>query len=125
MNPISAAIITCFSLTAIDGDTVRCDGVSLRPMGAGAPYVSGFDAPEVGHRAECEAERGAGDAATQRMRQLLRTPGLVIEDSGINDRFDRRLVWLRLPGGQTIGEVLIAEGHAVEWTPGYRANWCR
>jgi endonuclease YncB( thermonuclease family) len=29
-----------------------------------------------------------------------------------------------LPSGQTIGEVMISEGHAVEWHPGYRASWC-
>lgn len=122
MDPIT--IMTCFALTAIDGDTVRCDGVSLRPMGGGAPYVSGFDAPEVGHRADCQAERRAGDAATARMSDLLATPGIAVEDSGIDDRFGRRLVWLRLPRGETVGEVMIAEGHAVEWRPGYRARWC-
>jgi endonuclease YncB( thermonuclease family) len=118
------AIMTCLSLSAIDGDTARCDGESLRPMGPGAPYESGFDAPEVGHRADCRAERRAGEAATRRMAELLATPGLAVVDSGEVDRWGRRLVWLMLPSGQTIGEVMISEGHAVEWRPGHQANWC-
>ncbi len=50
MSP-ATTIMLCASLMAIDGDTVRCcqsaegrcEGQSLRPMGAGAPDISGFD----------------------------------------------------------------------------------
>lgn len=35
-----------------------------------------------------------------------------------------RLVWVHLQGGTTAGEVLIREGYAVRWTPGYRDSWC-
>jgi endonuclease YncB( thermonuclease family) len=62
--------------------------------------------------------------AAARMSELLQTPGIVVEDSGEIDAFDRPLVWLQLPDGRTIGSVLIAEGLAVEWTPDYRADWC-
>ena len=51
------ALITCMALSVVDGDTVKCDGQNLRPIGDGAPYVSGFDTPEPGGRAECLAER--------------------------------------------------------------------
>jgi endonuclease YncB( thermonuclease family) len=40
------------------------------------------------------------------------------------NRYDRPLVVLRLPDGRTIGSVLLAEGLAVEWTPGSDFNWC-
>ena len=119
-------LLTCAMLAAVDGDTVRCQpsGQLLRILGDGAPYVSGVDAPEVGHRADCPAEHERGVAASRRLAQLIETPGLVIEDSGETDRWERPLVTLRLPDGQTAGQILINEGLAVEWTPGYRANWC-
>lgn len=116
--------ITCIALLAVDGDTIKCDGQNMRPMGDGAPYVSGFDTPELSRHADCPEENHLGLLAATRMSQLLQTPGLVIEDSGELDAFERPLVWLRLPDGRTIGSILIAEGLAVEWTPGYRANWC-
>mgnify|MGYP003642134196 CR=1 FL=1 len=97
MDPIT--LMTCAVLLAVDGDTVKCDGQNLRPMGDGAPFVSGFDAPEIGRFADCPEEHRL-------------------------DRFGRPLVALRLPDGRTLGSILIAEGLAVEWTPDYRARWC-
>lgn len=117
-------LMTCAMLSVVDGDTVKCDGQSLRPMGAGAPDVSGFDTPEPGGRAKCLAERMLAYLADKRMGQLIATPGLRIEDSGQLDQFDRPLVWLRLPDGSTIGETLIAEGYAQEWLPNQKVNWC-
>jgi endonuclease YncB( thermonuclease family) len=114
----------CATLLAVDGDTVKCDGQNLRPMGNGAPYVSGFDAPELGQYADCPAEARRGFHAAARMADLLLTPGLVVLDSGQVDRYRRPLVVLQLPDGKTIGQVLIDEGHAVAWEPGYKSAWC-
>lgn len=118
-------IITCLSLFAVDGDTAKCDGVLLRPMGDGAPHVSGFDAPEVGRRARCDQEKELGRLATLRFAELISTPGMVIEASGVSDRYDRPLVVLRLPDGSTVGRHMIADGLARVWKPGRRADWCR
>lgn len=117
-------LLTCAVLLAVDGDTVKCDGVNLRPMGDGEPFVSGFDAPEAARYADCATENRLGIVATARMSELLQTPGLRVENSGILDDFERPLVKLRLPDGTTIGQRLIEEGHAVEWTPGYKPQWC-
>ncbi|MFN3169313.1 MAG: thermonuclease family protein [Hyphomicrobiales bacterium] len=117
-------LILCASLMVIDGDNVRCDGVNLRILGDGAPDIVGVDAPEIDWRADCDYEIQLGQQATERLAQLIQTPGLVIEDSGEIDHFERPLVTLRLPDGQTAGQVLIDEGLAVEWTPEYTANWC-
>jgi micrococcal nuclease len=117
-------LIVCATLLAVDGDTVKCDGQNLRDMGDGAPFVSGYDTPETGSRADCDRERVHGEVAEQRMAELIRTPRLLIEDSGQIDRYDRPLVVLRLPGGSTIGSVLLAEGLAVEWRPGGDFDWC-
>ncbi|ANL58565.1 hypothetical protein AMC85_CH01148 [Rhizobium phaseoli] len=38
-----AGLIFCASLTAVDGDTVKCDGQNMRLLGEGVPFVSGID----------------------------------------------------------------------------------
>ena len=122
MDPIT--LMTCAVLLAVDGDTVKCDGQNLRPMGDGAPFVSGFDTPEIGQFADCPEEHRLGIRAFARMSELLQLPGLVVEDSGVMDRFDRPLVVLRLPDGTPLGRIMIEEGLAMEWVPGYRGAWC-
>ena len=128
----TALIMICAGLMAIDGDTARCcqsaigkcEGLNLRPMGPGAPYVSGFDTPEINGRSDCPAEAERGLRAGARFAELLRTPGLVVEDSGQVDSGDRPLVWLRLPDGTTVGEILLREGLAREWRPNTPIDWC-
>lgn len=115
------ALMICASLLAVDGDTIKCDGVNLRDMGSGEPFVSGYDAPET-RNARCQTELELGRAATVRMGQLLGTPGLTIYDSGQADRYGRPLVSAVLADGRTIGDVLISEGLAVVWPSSH--SWC-
>ena len=117
--------LACIKLTAVDGDTIKCDGVLMRDMGDGAPFVSGYDTPEITHR-KCDAELALGRAAKSRMSELLETKGLRIIDSGRVDatRTKRPLVWILLPDGRSVGSVLIGEGLARRWTPDYVADWC-
>lgn len=116
-------LIICSMLTVVDGDTVRCDGELLRILGDGEPYVNGVDAPETRGNG-CVAEAMLGQLAKGRLQELIESLGMQIEDSGQIDPFDRPLVTIRMPDGQTAGQILIDEGMAVEWTPEYRANWC-
>lgn len=119
-----AALVICLSLTVQDGDTVRCDGELMRLIGDGAPYVSGFDTPELSPHAKCPAEHQLGIRAAARLAVLMALPGLRVEDSGEKDRYGRPLVALRLADGRTAGSVLIEEGLARVWTPDYRSDWC-
>ena len=119
----TAVILSCKTLVAVDGDTIRCDGERMRLLGDGAPFVSGIDAPEI-RRARCGAEKLLGERARHRLAELIRTDGLVIEDSRKRDSYRRPLVRLRLPDGRTAGGVLLAEGLAVKWLPGQRYDWC-
>ncbi len=118
-----ATLVFCASLSAVDGDTIRCDGQNMRIMGPGRPHVSGIDAPES-RGARCQAERMLADLATRRLEQLLASEGTQVEDSGERDRWNRPLVWVRLADGRTAGEVLLEEGYAVPWEPRYRPAWC-
>jgi micrococcal nuclease len=122
---LTALLITCASLIVVDGDTIKCDGVNMRDMGDGAPFVSGYDTPEI-RDAKCDGERRLGEVAKRRMQELLATPGVQIIDSGQRDktRSRRPLVWIKLADGRSVGSVLISEGLAREWTPNYRADWC-
>lgn len=123
---MTPALIICATLLAVDGDTIKCDGQNMRLLGDGAPYVAGVDTPETSQfgRAQCLAESMLADLATQRLNQILQTPGIAIEDSGGTDSRDRPLVTIRLPDGGTAGQRLIDEGYAVVWLPDQTVNWC-
>lgn len=126
LTVFAATVLTCLSLTAVDGDTIRCGTERMRDMGSGAPFVSGYDAPETGSRAKCAQERLLGEQAKRRLQELLDKPGTYVVDSGERDRTRsrRRLVSVRLSEGTTAGEVLMREGYAVKWRPGYQSRWC-
>ncbi|MBG6209772.1 endonuclease YncB(thermonuclease family) [Labrenzia sp. EL_126] len=120
-----AVLLACLSLLAVDGDTFKCDGESMRPMGDGAPHVSGFDTPEIWTR-KCQKELELARKAKKRLQDLLNTAGVEVWDSGERDKTEtkRRLVWVVLPGGRTAGSILIEEGHARIWKPKHKNNWC-
>ena len=124
MDP--AMIITCATLMAVDGDTAKCDGENLRGLGDGAPHIEGFDTPEIYGKSDCPAEALLGAKAMVRFAELIATPGLVIEDSGERDttQSKRRLVWMRLPNGKTVGQTLIDERLARVWKPRQSIDWC-
>lgn len=119
----AATVLSCSSLTAVDGDTIRCGTERMRDMGPGSPNRSGYDAPEIGN-AKCAKERLLGEQAKRRLQELLDQRGTYIEDSGRRDRYGRPLVIVRLANGMTAGEVLMRDGYAVRWQPGYRPTWC-
>lgn len=122
---LKAGLLICAALLAVDGDTVKCDGVLMRIMGPGEPYISGVDTPEV-HRAKCDAEKRLGLLAKARLADIIARPGVRVEYSGAKDRTRTRrpLIWIRLPEGGTAGETLLKEGYAREWRPRKKASWC-
>lgn len=106
-------LLICVQLLAIDGDSIRCDGVNMRDMGDGAPFVSGYDTPEIWTN-KCPEELALARKAKERMEELLATPGVEVFSSGRTDDTEshRPLVWVILPDGRSIGSVLISEGLA-------------
>lgn len=109
------------SVHVIDGDTIG--------LNDGRPNVRlvGFNAPETGSRARCEAERQKGEAAGRRLRELVSNgrpdfqqiacscpPGT----EGTNAcNFGRRCGTLRV-NGVDVGSTLIGEGLAVRFACG-------
>ncbi|WP_336067116.1 thermonuclease family protein [Nitratireductor rhodophyticola] len=108
------------------GKLVRCfahRAPSYSGVGAsGKPGAVQIDTPEI-RNAKCPKEKLLGKQAKLRLAELLRED-VKIEDSGERDRWKRPLVWVRLPSGKTAGEILMADGYAVRWQPGYRSAWC-
>jgi len=97
----------------IDGDTVEIAGETIR--------LIGIDAPEMGGRAACDAERQLAVTARIELAAFLTGGQWTIEREG-EDRYGRTLARI-LVGGEEAGEHLIAAGLAVAWD-GHRHDWC-
>ena len=109
------------SVRVLDGDTISLDD--------GGPNVRlvGYNAPETGSRARCEAERQKGEAAKQRLRELVSNGrsdfsqvacACVLGTEGTDAcNFGRRCGTLRV-NGVDVGSTLINEGLAVRFVCG-------
>jgi endonuclease YncB( thermonuclease family) len=80
-----AGMLMCATLTAVDGDTVRCDGQLMRLLGGGVPFQWGIDTPEIGSHAKCIKERKLALIAKGRLKELLEERGLQIEIKGYDN----------------------------------------
>lgn len=119
------AMLMCASLTAVDGDTVRCDGKLMRLLGGGVPFQWGIDTPEIGSHAKCIKERKLALIAKGRLRELLEERGLRVEIKGYDDTpAHRPLVNIYREDGREVGSMLLAEGFAREWLPHRKNDWC-
>lgn len=116
----------------IDGDTVRLTG--------GQTFrLVGFDTPETGRQARCSYERELGDAATARLRSLIRMAAsaelTAVQCScrpgthGTPEcNYGRSCGSLRVDG-RDVGSILISEGLARPYVCGAtgcprRRPWC-
>jgi micrococcal nuclease len=100
--------ITC----VVDGDTFWLRGEKVR--------IADINAPET-EQAACPAERRRGEAAKVRLLALLNAGPFELSGEG-RDRYGRALRIVRR-GGQSLGTVLVTEGHAEVWR-GRRSDWC-
>ena len=102
-------------LTVVDGDTVTFRGQSIR--------LVGFDTPET-YRAQCASERRLGDAATDRLRELLAgASSAQLAYLPHPDRYGRDLARLMLDG-RDVADTMVSEGLARRYTGGQRRPWC-
>jgi endonuclease YncB( thermonuclease family) len=117
--PVASSAPACSVTRVVDGDTVdmTCPG-----EGRFRARLTGYDTPES-FEPRCAAEAQVARAATARLRALVRTAGSVDARLGGWDRYDRRLVRLRLDG-RDVGATLIAEGLALPYSGGRRPDWC-
>lgn len=100
---------------AVDGDTIKRNGVNIR--------IIGLDTPEL-HRPRCEKERQAAIRARDRMAELGRNR-VTIEVATRRDRYGRPLAIVRDRTGRDVAEIMIAEGHGRAYSGrGPRIDWC-
>ena len=102
-------------LTVVDGDTVNLRGHSIR--------LVGFDTQET-YRAQCASERRLGDAATDRLRDLLaRASSAELVYLPRRDQYGRDLARLMLDG-RDVADIMVGEGLARRYSGGHRQSWC-
>lgn len=83
-----------------------------------------INTPELGG-AKCDYERQLGQAAKARLRNLLNAGNFTLApnpDGRDTDKYGRDLRIIKR-GGQSLGDILVAEGLAERWQ-GYRRDWC-
>lgn len=98
----------------VDGDTFWLGGEKYR--------VLDINTPEISHP-RCDRELALGQAATKRLRELLNAGPFSLESGPEEtDRYGRKLRRITR-GGQSLGDILVAEGLAERWQ-GFRRNWC-
>jgi micrococcal nuclease len=100
-----------------DGDTLemRCGIEKLTAR------LVGFDAPET-KSPKCPEELAWGNRATLRLRELLKSPDVVIYQQGF-DKYGRDLVVVTI-NGRDVADMMISEGLAVDYHGAKRRNWC-
>ncbi len=110
----------------IDGDTVAFQAPFLpAPL---KPELSirvfGVDTPEKGFRAQCESENARGQAATAFTKQAIAqstTRQIVLMDW---DKYGGRVLGDVLLNGQSLRQMLIANGFAREYYGEAKTSWC-
>lgn len=99
----------------VDGDTFWLAGEKIR--------IADINAPET-HGAGCVQERSRGEAAAQRLTDLLNRGRFeLVPTDRDRDRYGRKLKVV-VREGRSIGAQLVAEGLAETWR-GRRGDWCR
>lgn len=100
----------------IDGDTIEdtTSGERIR--------LSNIDTPETGERAQCRAEREAGEVATRAAREIVASGAVTVRRTGRTDRYGRTIGFV-LVDGRDLGEIMMDRGLARPWR-GRREAWC-
>jgi endonuclease YncB( thermonuclease family) len=117
--PAHAETVDGDLIRVIDGDTVELAGERIRLVEPDAPEIS---------KPRCNTELAKGLLASGSLRQLLEGP-VRIERSGRTDRYRRTLASIVAPAGN-VADILIREGLAIPYKPGFdayqqrAAHWC-
>lgn len=111
----SGGAVAAGPVRVIDGDTFVHAGERIR--------IADIDTPEANGR--CPSETALAARATRRLGTLLASGPFELHplpNGRDRDRYGRQLR-IVTRGGQSIGDVLVAEGLARTWT-GRREGWC-
>jgi micrococcal nuclease len=110
----------------IDGDTVafQADFLPAPLKKELSIRVFGVDTPEKGFRAQCESEKQRGEAASAFTKQAIAQATqrqIVLIDW---DKYGGRVLGDVLLNGQSLRQMLIANGFAREYYGEAKQSWC-
>lgn len=98
----------------VDGDTIWFEGRKIR--------IADINTPEISSPG-CASEKRLGQRAKMRLQSLLNQGSFSLQSIDRDqDQYGRDLRIITRDG-QSLGEILVAEGLAERWQ-GYRRNWC-
>ena len=111
----------------IDGDTVAFHAPFLPdPLKKELSIrVFGVDTPEKGHRAQCPSEAQRGEAATAFTKNAIAQAAqrqIILMDW---DKYGGRVLGDVILNGQSLRQMLIANGHAREYYGEAKTSWCQ
>ena len=87
--------------------------------------VFGVDTPEKGHRAQCESENQRGQAATAFTKNAIAQSTqrqIILMDW---DKYGGRVLGDVILNGQSLRQLLIANGYAREYYGEAKTSWCQ
>ena len=111
----------------IDGDTVAFRAPFLPdPLKKELSIrVFGVDTPEKGHRAQCESENARGQAASAFTKNAVAQATqrqIILMDW---DKYGGRVLGDVILNGQSLRQLLIANGYAREYYGEAKTSWCQ
>lgn len=115
-EPRAAQLHQGMRVRVIDGDTIEDLGTGERIR------LPNIDTPETGERAQCRAERQAGEAATRAAREITSGSIVTVQRTGRIDQYGRTIGFV-LVDGRDLGVTLMERGLARPWR-GRREPWC-
>ena len=110
----------------IDGDTVAVDASADLPRELAALKVRlrAVDTPEKGGRAQCDAERAAGLAATAFTEAAISRARVIVVRDPSWGKWGGRVVADLVLDGRSLAAMLIASGRGRSYDGGQRGSWC-
>ena len=125
-GPVLAADYEWPILRVVDGDTVAVDASADLPpeLARLSVRLRGVDTPEKGHRAKCEPEREAGQAATAfTTASIAEAQHILVRDPEWG-KWGGRVVADLVLDGRSLASELIEAGHCCAYDGGRRGSWC-
>lgn len=111
----------------IDGDTIKFEAPWLPdPLKKEQSIrVLGVDTPEKGHRAQCDKEKKAGEAATKFTKELVKNGKKIQVKFCEADKYGGRWLGDIIIDGKSLSEQLIASGNARPYFGEKKSDWCK
>ena len=113
-------------LRVVDGDTVAVDASADLPpeLARLSVRLLGVDTPEKGHRAKCEPEREAGQAATAFTEAAIAEAQHILVRDPKWGKYGGRVLADLMLDGRSLTAALIEAGHGRPYGGERRESWC-